>query len=352
MPKQSRPVPQPKNGLYRLLGLMSGTSMDGIDVAYIETDGLKKVRRGAFLSVPYTSAFRKKLKAALGKKSAPKLEKELTQLHAGAVKAFLKKRRVKADALGFHGHTLFHAPAKKITVQIGDGKLLTKLTGIPAVWDFRSDDVRAGGEGAPLVPVYHQALASGWPQPCAFINIGGVSNITYIDGKNLIAFDTGPGNALIDDWVLKHTGKAFDRDGALARKGRVDRKHVKVFLKDAFFVRKPPKSLDRDEFSRFVPRHLNAVDGVATLTAMTAQSIAAALRHLPKKPKLLAITGGGRKNKTLMQAIAKASGVTVIKVEDKKLNGDAMEAEAFAYLAARVLKKLPISYPSTTGRKN
>jgi anhydro-N-acetylmuramic acid kinase len=351
MPKQSHPIRRPKNGLYRVLGLMSGTSMDGIDAASIATDGRGRVTRGGFMSFPYSAGFRKKLRAALGKKAAPAVEKELTLLHAGAVKAFLKKYKVRPHAIGFHGHTLFHAPSKKITVQIGDGRLLAKLTGIPAVWDFRSEDVKAGGQGAPLVPVYHQALASRWPQPCAFINIGGVSNITYIDKKRLIAFDTGPGNALIDDYMLRHTGKPFDRDGALAAKGRVDKKALAAFLKHVFFARKPPKSLDRDQFAHFMPRGLSKADGAATLTAMTAQSIAAALKHLPKKPKLLAITGGGRKNKTLMRLIAEAIACKVIKVEDKKLNGDAMEAEAFAYLTARVLEKLPISFAGTTGRK-
>lgn len=351
MPKQSHRIARPKTRLYKLLGLMSGTSMDGIDVAYIETDGRKAVKRGAFMSVPYGAAFRKKLRASLGKQAAPAVEKELTQLHAAAVTAFLKKHKVKPHALGFHGHTLFHAPKKKITVQIGDGKLLSKLTKLPVVWDFRSDDVKAGGQGAPLVPVYHQALAAKWPLPVAFINIGGVSNITYISKKELIAFDTGPGNALLDDWVLKHTGKRFDNNGALASKGRIDQKHVAKFLKHSFFARKPPKSLDRDEFAKFVPHHLNKADGAATLAALTAQSIAAAFKHLPQKPKLLAITGGGRKNAVLMRLIAKATGCKVIKVEDKKLDGDAMEAEAFAYLAARVLEKLPLSYSTTTGRK-
>ncbi|HVY12561.1 MAG TPA: anhydro-N-acetylmuramic acid kinase [Alphaproteobacteria bacterium] len=352
MPQQSHVIKRPKNGVFRILGLMSGTSMDGIDVALLETDGKTFVKRGRFASYAYSAAFRKKLRASLGKKRAPQVERELTQLHARAVKTFLKTFKIKnVDALGFHGHTILHAPGKRITVQIGDGKLLAKLTGLPVLWDFRTEDVKAGGQGAPLVPVYHQALAATWKQPCAFVNIGGVANITYIDGKNLIAFDTGPGNALMDDYMMRWEKKPFDRNGTIASLGRARQKDVEAFLRHPFFKKKPPKSLDRDAFTRFMPQHGVVPDAVMTLTAMTAQSIAAGLKHVPKKPRLLAVTGGGRKNKTLMQALARAAGIPVIKVEDKKLNGDALEAEAFAYLAARVILKLPISFKTTTGRK-
>jgi anhydro-N-acetylmuramic acid kinase len=334
---------------------MSGTSMDGIDVALIETDGQKQLIRRGFATYSYPEDFRKKLRAALGKKTAPAVEKELTKLHAFAVKDFLKKKKLRPKdihAAGFHGHTLLHKPSSKITVQIGDGKSLAKLTGIPAVWDFRSDDVKAGGQGAPLVPVYHRALAASFPKPCAFVNIGGVSNITYLGERNeLLAYDTGPGNALLDDWVLKHTGKPFDTGGKLAGKGKADKRFLKKFLKHPFFAKKPPKSLDRDDFARFVPKHLNPADGAATLAAMTALSIAEGLKHLPKPPKFLAITGGGRKNAELLRLLKKETGIAVLPVEKKKLNGDAMEAEAFAYLAVRVIRKLAITFPGTTGRK-
>ncbi|MBY0427632.1 MAG: anhydro-N-acetylmuramic acid kinase, partial [Alphaproteobacteria bacterium] len=246
---------------------MSGTSMDGIDVAVLRTDGKSIVRTGAFMTYAYTSAFRKKLKAALGKRKAPALEKELTQLHAKAVLHFLKKHKLKADdfdAIGFHGHTLHHEPARGITVQIGDGKLLHKLTGIPVVYDFRSDDVKAGGQGAPLVPVYHQAIASRLKKPAVFLNIGGVANITYVDvGELLLACDTGPGNALIDDWVYRHKKVAFDKGGKIAAKGRVDTAWAKQFLKHSYFKKKLPKSLDRNAFHAFIPHHLNAHDGAA-----------------------------------------------------------------------------------------
>jgi anhydro-N-acetylmuramic acid kinase len=355
MPRQSSNIKPPKTGIFRVIGLMSGTSMDGIDVALIETDGQKQLSRRGFATYVYPEDFRIKLRAALGKKTAPAVEKELTKLHAQAVKDFLKKKKLKAKdihALGFHGHTLFHKPEKKTTVQIGDGKLLARLTSIPVVWDFRTDDVKAGGQGAPLVPVYHRALAGSFNKPCAFVNIGGVANITYIGERNeLLAFDTGPGNALLDDWVLKHTGKPFDDGGKLARQGKADKKFLKKFLKHSFFGKKPPKSLDRDDFASFVPKHLKVADGAATLAAMTALSIAQGLRHLPKPPKFLAITGGGRKNSELLRLLKKETGCAVLPVEKKKLNGDAMEAEAFAYLAVRVIKKMAITFPGTTGRK-
>jgi anhydro-N-acetylmuramic acid kinase len=356
MPRQYPRIKRPKKGFYRILGLMSGTSMDGIDVALLETDGRSFVRPKGFISVPYSATFRKKLRGVLGQMKAPAVEKELTQLHAKAVQAFLKKYKVRAreiNALGFHGHTLLHAPAKKITVQIGDGKLLSKQTGIPVVWDFRTEDVKAGGQGAPLVPVYHQALAAKWPRPCAFLNIGGVANITYIGAKGeLIAFDTGPGNALIDDWMLCAAKKAFDKNGAFAKTGRVDMKWLKAYLRHPFFKKRPPKSLDRDAFNHFVPKDMSAKDGAATLTHMTALAVAEGLKHLPAKPKFIAVCGGGRKNVELLRLIALKTGCKIVKVESKKLNGDALEAEAFAYLAARVIENLPISFPTTTGRKN
>ncbi len=354
MPKIARASKTGKKPVLRVIGLMSGTSMDGIDLALIETDGESLVRRKAFLCAPYAPSFRRKLRGALGKRKAPGLARELTLLHARAVKMFLRKLRVpppKIDALGFHGHTILHAPEKRITVQVGDGGMLAKETGIPVVWDFRGDDVKAGGQGAPLTPAYHRALAAKWKQPCAFVNIGGVSNITYIEGRRLIAFDSGPGNALLDDWMLRKTGRLFDEEGRLARKGKADPAWLKRFLSHPYFRRKPPKSLDRDAFAVFLPHHLDAANGAATLAAMTAEAIAAGLSRLPKKPRLLAVTGGGRRNDELMRLLRKVCACKVVAVEARGLNGDALEAEAFAYLAARALKGLPIAFTETTGRR-
>lgn len=329
--------------------------MDGIDVAHIETDGRGRLQAKGFISLPYTPAFRKKLRSVLGKEKAPAVEKELTALHARAVRQYLKKYKMKADdvdVIGFHGHTLLHAPQKKKTVQIGDGAALAKAVHIPVVYDFRSDDVRAGGQGAPLVPVYHQALATKFKKPIAFLNIGGVANVTFIDAKgNLLAFDTGPGGALLDDWVQKHTGSAFDKNGALAAKGQADIAHVKAFLKHPYFKKVPPKSLDRDAFRSFIPHHLNAADGAATLSLMTALSIAQGLKAMPQKPKQLVVCGGGRKNIYLMKLLAMVTGLKTTPIEKLKQNGDATEAEAFAYLAVRVLLGLPITFKGTTGRK-
>jgi anhydro-N-acetylmuramic acid kinase len=356
MTKITRAINRPEKRLFRILGLMSGTSMDGIDVALLETDGRDVVRPGAFMSVPYQPPFRKRLRSCLGKKKPPATsEAELTRLHADAVKRFLKKYKMRAadiDALGFHGHTILHAPEKGITVQMGDGTLLHKLTSIPVVYDFRSDDVKKGGQGAPLVPVYHKALSAKWEKPCVFLNIGGVANLTFIDKRgNLLACDTGPGNALMDDWVMQRTGKAFDKNGALAAKGRVDEKWVRHFLKHKFFRKEPPKSIDRDMFGAFMPHHLNTRDGAATLNAMTVQSIAVALKQLPQKTSYIVVCGGGRKNRVLMKRLEDETGLKIILSDAKKLNGDALEAQAFAYLAARVILRLPITFPGTTGVK-
>ncbi|NDE91248.1 MAG: anhydro-N-acetylmuramic acid kinase [Alphaproteobacteria bacterium] len=340
---------------FNVIGLMSGTSVDGIDVAVLQTDGLALVKTGAFASYPYTAAFRKKVKAAFGKRKAPAVEKELTVLHARAVNHFLKTHKMKAgdfDCIGFHGQTIAHNPAKGYTVQIGDGKLLHKLTDIPVVYDFRSDDVKAGGQGAPLVPVYHQALAAKQKKPTVFLNIGGLANITYVGAKGeLLATDTGPGNAMIDDWVLKHTKRAYDKDGALAAKGTVDEAFVRTFLKHPFFKKKMPKSLDRNAFTACIPDHLNAADGAATLTQMMVEAIAVTLKLCPKKPSTIIVCGGGRKNRDMMRRLHLATGAKIVPIETMKLDGDATEAQAFAYLAVREILGLPISFKGTTGRK-
>ncbi len=329
--------------------------MDGIDVAALQTDGKSIVKTGAFTSTPYNAAFRKKLKGALGKRKAPALEKELTQLHAKAVKQFLKKHKSRVsdfDWMGFHGHTLHHEPSRKITVQIGDGKLLHRLTGIPVVYDFRSLDVKAGGQGAPLVPVYHQAIASLLKKPVVFLNIGGVANITYVGGGDmLLACDTGPGNALIDDWMHKHKKGAFDKGGLIAAKGKVDTAWVKQFLKHPYFKKKLPKSLDRNAFNKHVPQHLNVQDGAATLTQMTVEAITHTLKQCPKQPAQIIVCGGGRKNAEMLRRLHKATGIKPMLVEQLKLDGDAIEAQAFAYLAVREVLGLPISFKGTTGRK-
>jgi anhydro-N-acetylmuramic acid kinase len=338
--------------LWRALGLMSGTSLDGIDVAMIETDGRERVIPGPALTIAYPPEFRERLRSVLGGVGAiPEVEDALTRLHAEAVDQFLGRHPgTGVDVVGLHGHTILHRPAERRTWQLGDGALLALLLGCDVVADFRSADVTAGGEGAPLAPLFHAALAANYPKPLAVLNIGGVANVTWIgEGEQVLAFDTGPGNALIDDWVRRRTGGAADIDGTLARSGRASAANVRRFLASPYFDRPPPKSLDRDDFQEIVPQDLSLEDGAATLTEMTAVAVSAAARHFPAPTLEWLITGGGRHNPALMEALRRLLKVAVRPVEAVGWNGDALEAQAFAYLAVRSLEGLPLSVPSTTG---
>jgi anhydro-N-acetylmuramic acid kinase len=339
--------------LTRAIGLMSGTSLDGIDAAFVETDGEGRVVAGPALTLPYEPALRQRLRAVLGGKGeVAEVERDLTLAHAAAVRALVAEHGAAgAEIVGFHGHTILHRPEERRTWQIGDGALLAAETGLDVVCDFRAADVAAGGEGAPFAPLYHAALAGALERPLAVLNLGGVGNVTWIGSgrDDILAFDTGPANALIDDWALTHTGEPVDRDGALARAGRVDAGHLDRFLAHPFFARRPPKSLDRDDFAGFVPEGLSAADGAATLTAMTAAAVARAVEHFPGPARRWLVTGGGRHNPALMAELARRLGGPVEPVEAAGWNGDALEAQAFAYLAVRSLAGLPLSLPSTTG---
>src|SRR5437667_5677426 len=273
-----------RSRMRRAIGLMSGTSLDGIDVACVTTDGRTRVERGPALTVPYSAALRADLRAVLGGVGpVAVVERALTEAHAEAVDRLVAEHGVGAEVIGFHGHTILHRPEERRTWQIGDGALLARLTGIDVVGDFRSADVAAGGEGAPFAPLYHAALAASHDKPLAILNIGGVANVTWLgEGETaILAFDTGPGNAPIDDWALRHLGRPVDRDGALARSGRVDAARLAAFLAHPFFDRKPPKSLDRNDFAVFDADEVTAADGAATLTAMTAAAAARASAHFP-----------------------------------------------------------------------
>jgi anhydro-N-acetylmuramic acid kinase len=342
-------------GLIRAVGLMSGTSLDGIDAAFIETDGETRVAVGPALTVPYEPNLRARLRAALGGKGpATEAEAAMTQAHAAAIGALLSKHRLPPpDVIGFHGHTILHQPRQGLTWQLGDGALLATLTGIDVVNDFRSADVAAGGEGAPFVPLYHRALAAGLETPLAVLNIGGVANVTWIGKQesDILAFDTGPGNALLDDWALAFTGKPVDEGGALARAGNADQNRLARFLDHPYFARRPPKSLDRDEFVSFMPQGLSPEDGAVTLTAMTVAAIAEAQRHFPAAARRWLVTGGGRHNSFLMELLRQKLEAPVAPVETAGWDGDALEAQAFAYLAVRSLKGRPLSLPGTTGVK-
>jgi anhydro-N-acetylmuramic acid kinase len=338
------------------LGLMSGTSCDGVDAALLTTDGLAHVEPGAALSHPYPEDFRRRLRSVLGGKGPiAEVAEELTRRHATAVADLLRQAGLKSSEvglLGFHGQTVLHEPEKGRTWQIGDGRLLARLTGIDTVSDFRSADVANGGQGAPFVPLYHQALAAALPErPLAVLNLGGVGNVTWVGAgpEDLVAFDTGPGNALIDDWALRHTGRPVDEDGKLARSGRVDRSALAALMAHPYFARPAPKSLDRDAFDAAPVAGLSPGDGAATLVAFTAAAVARSRDILPAAPRRWLVTGGGRRNPAVMAALAEALGQPVAAVESVGWDGDVLEAQAFAFLAVRSLAGLPLSLPSTTG---
>ena len=331
---------------------MSGTSLDGIDVAMIETDGEERVVPGPSLTIPYSEGFRKRLRSVLGGVGpVGEVEDELTQHHADAVVQFSRRHPEKRiDILGLHGHTILHRPDERRTWQLGDGALLARLRRLDVVADFRSADVAAGGQGAPLAPLFHAVLAAPLPKPLAILNIGGVANVTWIgEGTEILAFDTGPGNALIDDWVRQHTGIWADIGGTAARAGRVSAAHVARFLAAPFFKRPPPKSLDRDDFRKAVPQGISFEDGAATLTEITAAAAAAAASYFPVPACKWLVSGGGRRNPMLMEALGRRLGAAVSPVEAVGWDGDAIEAQAFAYLAVRSVRGLPLSLPSTTG---
>jgi anhydro-N-acetylmuramic acid kinase len=337
----------------RAIGLMSGTSLDGIDVAVIDSDGESEVAAGPWLTMPYDRELREALRGTLGGKGpTADVERRLTEAHAAAVQRLIERHGLSGvDLIGFHGHTILHEPARRRTWQLGDGALLARLTGIDVVGDFRSADVAAGGEGAPFAPIFHAALSAKLERPLAVVNIGGVANVTWIGEREdaLTAFDIGPGNALIDDWVRVRTGEAADYDGALAGAGKIDEAAVSRFLQHPYFARRPPKSLDRDDFAAFDLGAPSTEDGAATLTAITAAAIARGLTDVPVPPRRVLVTGGGRHNPVLMQMLAARLGLPVAPVEAVGWEGDAIEAQAFAYLALRSRAGLPLSFPGTTG---
>jgi anhydro-N-acetylmuramic acid kinase len=341
------------------LGLMSGTSLDGVDAALIETDGERVGRHIGALTLPYPPDLRDRLRglldraAAIARDDLGLLEaiRALTLHHIDAVR-LLRARfpDVPVDVVGFHGQTLLHAPERGVTWQAGDAALLARETGLPVVFDFRSADVAAGGQGAPLVPFYHAALLGDRPGPMAVLNTGGVANVTLIGAAGAIwACDTGPGNALLDDWVHRMTGMACDVDGALARSGTVHREIVESLLSDPFFSSPPPKSLDRLAFVRALESVavLSPEDGAATLSAFTVEGVART--PLPERPRAWYVCGGGRHNPVLMEGLAVRLSVPVAPVESLGWDGDALEAECFGFLAVRSLFGLPLSCPGTTG---
>ena len=338
---------------------MSGTSLDGIDAALIESDGELVTARLGGVTIPYDTQFRDSLRACLGAREWSAeirlAEMELTDRHAETVSLLLKTLSVPRDAvdlIGFHGHTITHDPAFKFTWQLGAGSDLAKFTGIDVVAKFRNADVAAGGEGAPLVPAYHCALARNLPKPVVFLNLGGVANVTWVGkGDRLLAFDTGPANALIDDWIAERTDKIFDEGGEIAATGQVDEAGLERLLGNKFFARPSPKSLDRNEFNIAALQGLSLEDGAATLSAFTVESVVLALRQFLCLPTRIVVTGGGRNNTHIMGLLAKRVNIPIDPAEAVGWNGDLLEAEAFGYLAIRSVLDLPISWPTTTGIK-
>jgi anhydro-N-acetylmuramic acid kinase len=342
--------------MLRTIGLMSGTSLDGVDAAWLETDGERIGAFGPTLTLPYDDALRSQLRRLLGvaatlapdDRSLNAAVAQLTDYHVRAVAALGRE----ADVIGFHGQTILHQPDRRRTWQVGDAGELACRTGVRVVHDFRSADVAAGGEGAPFAPAYHAALAHTLEKPIAVLNVGGVANVTWIgaDGT-LIAFDTGPGNGPLDDWIAQRSGAAFDRDGTLARSGQVAQPVLARLLSHPYFTRPAPKSLDRLDFAAALAASgldaLSAADGAATLVAFIADAVAAA--PLPEPPAQWLVTGGGRHNPAIMQALRTALRAPVGPVEQAGWDGDALEAQCFGFLAARTIAGLPLSFPGTTG---
>jgi anhydro-N-acetylmuramic acid kinase len=349
------------------VGLMSGTSLDGVDVALIETDGKQIKAFGPSGYRPYTDRERSLLLQALTeaadlteRDARPGIlrdaERAVTIAHAEAIALFTAQNRITPediDIVGFHGQTVLHRPERGLTVQIGDASALAKAIHIPVMHDFRAADVAAGGQGAPFVPVYHRALAQSLERegPIVVVNIGGVSNITYIDGSDvLIACDTGPGNALLDDFMFRTTKQRFDCEGRFAALGRADEMWIADALKLPFFALPPPKSLDRNDFAALQLGHVQPADGAATLTAFTAAAIARIVPLLPKAPRSWIVSGGGARNLTMMRMLRERLAPAPVEAADGLgWSADAIEAQAFGFLAARGLKGLPLSYPATTG---
>ncbi len=358
--------------IYRAIGLMSGTSADGVDLALIESDGKNQITNHSFSYQVYDQKFRDKLQKITYCTSKQNqinpleikiIENELTILHANLVNNFLDKNNLSPkdiDIIGFHGHTIFHDPGKLISWQIGNGHLLASKTKINVIADFRNKDVANGGHGAPLVPIYHFYLLKNQINPAAVLNIGGISNLTYFNGEdenNIEAFDVCFGNAPLDDLVKQKIGIDFDENGQIAAKGKIDFQLSKEILAHNIFNQKPPKSFHRQDFKPILLKldELAISNALATLSHIHAETLKINLKFLSDKPKKIFICGGGRKNPSIIKELKNSLAsekITIHQTEEIGLNGDAIEAEAFAFLAIRSLKNLPISFNKTTGIAN
>jgi len=356
------------NDLITSIGLMSGTSSDGIDASIIKSDGENELHFVGNQFLPYDKKIKLKLRGLKekinlftdlekNKLEINTLEREITLLHAKIINLILKKYEMdkfEINLVGFHGHTIFHNFKEKKTKQLGNGKLLSQLTRLNVINNFRENDIKNGGQGAPLVPIFHKLIQTKLKlkMPLLFVNIGGISNLTYLNkDQEMVSLDTGPGNFLIDKILqIKSKNKIeFDKDGKIAFSGTVDKNILDSFLSDPFYNSLPPKSLDVNDFNLSPLRGLDLKDSVATLSELTSLTVFNALNFFNSKPKEIILCGGGRKNKYISERIKKLSNILTNNIDEYKMNGDFIESQAFAYLAIRSLLKKPISFPKTTG---
>ena len=352
------------------MGLMTGTSVDGVDVALLESDGVAigEIIGGGMFA--FSDEQRRILLASMAKAVHYQTRQSdlvfdqaaqiLTDACISAIRQMMTQYRISAanlDVIGFPGQTMLHAPDRGFSWQIGDGALIAQQIGVPVVSDFRNADIKAGGQGAPFAPLYHQALTVNLPRPLAVLNIGGIANLTLLGtqeklqkGEEICAFDTGPGNGLLDQWIMQwNIGEKYDRDGAWARKGKIAQDLLTAWRKYPYFRRKPPKSLDRDDFRHISVQGLSLVDGAATLLAFTVESIALAVSSLAQQPEQILVCGGGRNNRYLMESLGEKLPMKIAPVESFGWDGDLLEAQAFGFLATRACQALPLSLPAVTG---
>ena len=345
-----------KKSLQKVLGLMSGTSADGADVALIATDGENQIEFFGGLTLPYDRELRARVLEA-SQHDVPivelaRVERDITFHHAEAVADLLRtlpRESQGVSLIGFHGHTVRHLPNEQITMQIGNPWLLAERTGMRVVSDFRRHDMAVGGQGAPLVSMFHRALFPDEPRPTLIINLGGVANITWLgENDEIIAGDTGPGCGLIDEWIQEMAGQSHDKDGRIAERGKVDESIIESALATPFFSKSLPRSADRFDFDHVDVSGLSVEDGAATLCAVTVRAIVQAARQMAKKPAVVWVTGGGVHHPVIMRMITENFG-NVQSVRQMNLNPDTLEAECFAWLAVRHTNGLPLTIPETTG---
>ena len=356
--------------LITAIGLMSGTSCDGIDASIIKSDGENELNLIGDYFLPYEEKTRSKIRTLkenvgkileleIKKNEIASLEEEITFLHSKAISLTLEKFKIsksRINLVGLHGHTIFHSFREKKTKQIGDGKALSKLTGLNIIYNFRENDLKNGGQGAPLAPIFHKLLHKKLKSnfPVVFVNIGGISNLTYLDKNDeMVSFDSGPGNCLIDKLLqLKFNNKIqYDKNGEIAFKGRVDINILESYLNNSYYDSFPPKSLDVNDFSLSSVRGITLENSVTTLSELTSRTIVDALNFFSNKPQEIILCGGGRKNKYIYERIKKISGIKTLNIDEYKIDGDFVESQAFAYLAIRSLLKKPISFTNTTNVK-